>query len=163
VDRLALRGGERVLEVGCGPGAAAELVCAQLTDGHLSAVDRSPVMVERTAARNADAVAAARLCVQVLDLAALAPETVEGPFDVAFAVDVNVVAGPGAGELHRLSTVLVPGGVLHLVHRPPDPAKVAGFEHDLREALPRAGFVVDDVTVAELGEGRILGVRAVWP
>lgn len=44
------------MELGCGPGVAAALVCRQLETGHLLAIDRSAVAVSRTAQRNADRV-----------------------------------------------------------------------------------------------------------
>jgi hypothetical protein len=52
VAQLGLRPEDRVLEFGCGPGAAAELVCDRLGEGTMLAVDRSATAVARTAARN---------------------------------------------------------------------------------------------------------------
>jgi trans-aconitate methyltransferase len=40
-----VRPGERLLEIGCGSGVAAALVCARLDDGRLLAIDRSPVQL----------------------------------------------------------------------------------------------------------------------
>ena len=40
VDALPLRPDMRVLEIGCGPGAAARAVAERLTTGHVLAIDR---------------------------------------------------------------------------------------------------------------------------
>jgi SAM-dependent methyltransferase len=158
VERLALVGDERVLEVGCGAGAAAELVGERLTTGRLVAIDRSASMVERAIARNRALVDAGTLLVRPVPLVEI--DRCDGPFDLAFAIDVNVFGGACEAELERLSEVMVEGGTLHLVHRPP-PGKVEGFAHNLRRVLPAAGYEIEDLSVDELDEGRVLGVRAV--
>jgi len=42
VDALPLQEGMRVLEIGCGPGAAAREVARRIGGGHVHAIDRSP-------------------------------------------------------------------------------------------------------------------------
>ncbi|MET9630757.1 class I SAM-dependent methyltransferase [Lentzea sp. NPDC006480] len=46
VDQLAIRPDDRVLEIGCGQGVAATMVCQLLATGTLTAIDRSTKMVE---------------------------------------------------------------------------------------------------------------------
>ena len=89
VERLQLRPGDRVLEIGCGHGVAATLVCERLGDGGAyTAVDRSPKMIEAAARRNAQHVAAGRaeflvMALEQLDLGARR-------FDVIFAARVGL-------------------------------------------------------------------------
>jgi SAM-dependent methyltransferase len=112
VDVLDPRPSERLLEVGCGPGVAASLVCARLTTGRLTAVDRSAVAVERTLRRCAEHVASGRLEVvhAALDAFALTG------MDAAFSVDVNVFWTTGATrELAVLHRALRPGGRLYVL------------------------------------------------
>lgn len=87
VEELAVRPGDRVLEIGCGHGVAATLVCERLVDGRLTAVDRSSTMIEAAARRNAEHVATGRAEFLVADLEAL--DLGERRFDLVFAVRVR--------------------------------------------------------------------------
>ena len=86
VDTLGLRPSDRVLEVGCGHGVAVSLICARLTSGRITAIDRSQKMVEMAARKNREHVSLGRA---VLRTAAL--ETADfgdERFDKIFAFNV---------------------------------------------------------------------------
>ena len=51
LDRLPLRGGERVLDAGCGTGQVTEALRERLPDGEIVALDASPSMLELARAR----------------------------------------------------------------------------------------------------------------
>jgi trans-aconitate 2-methyltransferase len=51
VDRMTLRGDERVLDAGCGTGRVTAHLRERLPDGHVVALDGSPSMIERARAR----------------------------------------------------------------------------------------------------------------
>ncbi len=117
VDRLAVRPTDRVLEIGCGPGVAASLVCARITQGSMTAIDRSPTAIARTRARNAGHLASGRLTLQQ---AALGKFRSDQPFDKALAVNVNVFwTTPAEAECRTLRAVLAPDGVVQLVYDGP--------------------------------------------
>ena len=118
VDALPLTPDARVVEIGCGPGAAARAVADRVPLGHVLAIDRSARAVEQAIAGSADVIAAGRLsvrCAAIEDLELLPDEQ---PYDLAFAVRVGALDGrhPGAGEraIARLRAVLVPGGRLYI-------------------------------------------------
>src|ERR671925_2084285 len=60
VDTLEVRPADRLLEVGCGHGVAVSLVCERLTTGTITAIDRSPKMIEMATRRNREHVEAGR-------------------------------------------------------------------------------------------------------
>ena len=110
VDGLAIGPADRVLEIGCGHGVAATLVCERLDGGSLTAIDRSPKMIEAAARRNAEHVAAGRaeFLVARLEDADLG----ERRFDVIFAVRVGLFHREPE-RAHRLAERwLAPGGTL---------------------------------------------------
>jgi cyclopropane fatty-acyl-phospholipid synthase-like methyltransferase len=71
VETLAVGPGDRVLEIGCGPGVAASRVCERLVGGKMLAIDRSPIQIERTRKRNEAHLASGRLEVEGVELADL--------------------------------------------------------------------------------------------
>jgi cyclopropane fatty-acyl-phospholipid synthase-like methyltransferase len=116
VDSLPLRDGMRVLEIGCGPGAAARAVAARLGSGHLLGIDRSPRAIAQAEAGSAAEIAAGRLSFRCVAIEEFVRAEGEARFDLAFAFRVGALDGrhPEAGRraLTRLKAALVPGGQL---------------------------------------------------
>ena len=88
VEQLGLRPDDRVLEIGCGHGVAATLVCERLKGGHLTAVDRSRKMIEAARRRNAAYIEAGTAEFLVASLEDL--DLGDRRFDKIFAVRVGL-------------------------------------------------------------------------
>jgi trans-aconitate methyltransferase len=148
---------ERLVELGCGAGVAASLVCDRLTTGHLVAVDRSATAVARTTARNGEHLAAGRLSVVRAEVDALALPAASA--ETVFAVDVNLfwTRDPGR-ELAVLRQVLEPGGALCLLYGK-GPTGQDRITPAVADALRAGGFT--DLAVLSANEGT--GVRARRP
>jgi ubiquinone/menaquinone biosynthesis C-methylase UbiE len=110
VERLDLLPDHRVLEIGCGHGVAATLVCERLTTGRLTAIDRSPKMIDAAARRNARHVAAgtAEFLVATLEDADLGDRR----FDRIFAVRVGLFHREPERAHALAERWLAPGGTL---------------------------------------------------
>jgi SAM-dependent methyltransferase len=93
VDALPLRPGMRVLEIGCGPGAAARAVAQRIGDGQILAIDRSPRAIEQARAAAKPEIASGRLRLRVAAIEDFELEPGEPPFDLAFAIRVGALDG----------------------------------------------------------------------
>ncbi len=119
VDALPLRPGLRVIEIGCGTGAAAREVAQRVGPfGHVLAVDRSAKAIAQLTASGGELISAGRLTARQVAAEELELEPNERRYDIAFAVRVGAFDGrhPHAGSLalRRLSRALVPGGRLFI-------------------------------------------------
>lgn len=117
VDALPLRPGLRVVEIGCGPGAAARAVAERVQPGgHVLAVDRSATAIAQVRSTAAELIEAGLLSPRQAAAEELELEPGEARYDLAFAIRVGAFDGrhPAAGALalERLRSVLVPGGRL---------------------------------------------------
>jgi SAM-dependent methyltransferase len=156
VDALDVAPGDRVLEVGCGHGVAVSLVCARLTDGHITAVDRSPKMIAQAERRNREYAGKARFVTATIEEADLGDEE----YDKAFAVHVAALERPGP-PLAALRPRLAPHGRLYLFSQAPGWRSEGDGEEWARgvgDALAPAGFAVERRLVATLGSGVSAGV-----
>jgi SAM-dependent methyltransferase len=150
VDTLEVRPPEHLLEVGCGHGVAVSLVCERLTTGTITAIDRSPKMIEMATRRNREHVDAGRA---VLEAVALEDADLgDRSFAKVFAFNVapfwlQPEAAFGAVRRH-----LAQDGSFYLFwdarHFAPERALDLGNE--LAERLREGGFSVDRVLVEDL-------------
>lgn len=118
VDALPLRPGLRVLEIGCGPGAAARAIARKIGRGHVLAIDRSAKAVALALGGSTHEIAAGLLSVRRSAIEDFSLEPGEPPYDLAFAIRVGALDGRHP-ELERkaherLAHALKPGGVLYI-------------------------------------------------
>ncbi len=152
LDRLLLRGDERVLDAGCGTGRVTELLRDRLPAGRVVALDASPSMLEQARDRLGDD----RVEYVLADLGRPLPldTMVDAVFsnatfhwvvdhDALFA-NLAAVLRPGAplvaqcGGAGNIASVLE--AVRQVGHRGPEPFHFAGPE-ETRRRLEAVGFV----------------------
>lgn len=118
VDALPLRPGMRVLEIGCGPGAAAREIARRVEDGHVLAIDRSATAVAQAKALSRVEIAAGVMSVRRAAIEDFELEPGEAPHDLALAVRVGSLDGrhPDASRvaLLRIAKALTKKGRLFI-------------------------------------------------
>jgi ubiquinone/menaquinone biosynthesis C-methylase UbiE len=117
VEQLSIGPDDRVLEIGCGHGVAATMVCERLQSGRLTAIDRSARMIEAAARRNAACIEAgkAEFLVMSLEEADLGNRR----FDLVFAVRVGLFHREPERAHALVQPWLAPGGRVQAFFDPP--------------------------------------------
>jgi SAM-dependent methyltransferase len=156
VEQLAARPHDRVLEIGCGRGYAAALLCPHLKTGHLTGVDRSATAIAAARRLNRVWVASGRA---EFRSDALAEADFGGErFDKALAVNVNAFWREPAAEMQALRAVLKPSGVLCLVYQPPAASRMQPIADACARALQQQGFSRVEVRFREPGPRPIVSI-----
>ncbi|MGH2946174.1 MAG: class I SAM-dependent methyltransferase [Solirubrobacteraceae bacterium] len=130
LDRLDLRGDERVLDAGCGTGRVTAALLDRLPHGEVIAVDGSPAMVEQARAR-----LEGRADVRVADLLEL---ELERPVDAILSTATFHWIADHDRLFARLRDALVPGG--RLVAQCGGEGNVAALAEAARRVGARAAF-----------------------
>ena len=144
VDLMDVQPSDHILEIGCGPGAGAELISERLQSGKLFAIDRSESGVDRTKRRCARFVESGRLTVRQIDLATLRVPVKR--LNKVFAFNVNLFwIREAADEVALLHERLVPGGAVYLFYEANRPELVPTIVKKASAALADAGFRVSVV------------------
>jgi trans-aconitate methyltransferase len=143
VDVLDPRPADRILEIGCGVGAAVEAIAARLDLGSIRALDRSPAMIATARARNAAAIASGRAHI---DCAALRDADLgRAAFDRIFAFNVGLFWLRPSAELPAVVRALRPGGALYVFHQAPVPVDMRAPIAALRAELASLGLADSEV------------------
>lgn len=93
IEALPLKKGIRVLEIGCGPGAAAREVARRIDHGHILAIDRSAKAIRQAINSAKEEIAAGSLSFRQVAVERFVLMADEKPFDIAFAVRVGALDG----------------------------------------------------------------------
>ena len=150
VDTLEVRPADRLLEVGCGHGVAVSLVCEKLTTGTITAIDRSPKMIEMATRRNREHVASGRA---VLESVALQDADLgDRRFDKVFAFNVAPFWLQPEAALGSVRDHLAPDGTVYIFWdaRHFAPERAGDLGNELTDRLREGGFSVDKVLVEHL-------------
>lgn len=114
VEALPITAQSRVLEIGCGSGAAARAAARQLDGGHVVAIDRSAKAVALARAGSVAEIESGRMSVRHVAAESFGLQPGELPFDVVFAIRVGALDGrhPDVGRrvMERVRAALAPGG-----------------------------------------------------
>jgi SAM-dependent methyltransferase len=156
-EALSIEPSHRILEVGCGHGVTASLVCERLAAGRFVAIDRSTKMIDMAAERNREHVASGRARFEAVALedADLGGER----FDKVFAVHVAEFWRRPAEALGVVRGLLAPGGALYLFNQTPGwtPDAARGFGERLSGLLEEHGFAAEGIA---LGPANVVCVEA---
>ena len=158
VDSLALKPADHVLEIGCGTGVAASLVCEKLTRGKLVAIDRSATAISAARKHNREHVKNGRASFVTASVSAAKLDGTR--FNKVFGFNVGSLRKEGSTELAALAKVLKPKGELHMFEQPPAASMTAQVAEGWLRALRTNGFVVRDVVFHELEPAPVVSVVA---
>jgi SAM-dependent methyltransferase len=142
VSLLDLRPGDRVLEIGFGPGVALAEACRRVGHGAVVGIDHSQTMLRQAARRNRRAVQEGRLRLVLGSVETLDPG--EGPFDKIFAVNSIAFWPRPVMTLRMLHERLQPGGTIAITEQPrsrgADESATRAAGRRIARQLEAAGF-----------------------
>ena len=116
VDLLDIQPGDRVFEIGCGPGIALEACLARTGNGHVVGLDYSQTMLDQARTRNAEANREGRLDLQLGSFEDM-PIT-GGSFNKICSANVVQFFPDRAAAFHKIFSILKPKGVVATTYMP---------------------------------------------
>lgn len=115
---MPLRAGIRVLEIGCGPGAAAREIAMRIGNGHIVAIDRSAKAIRLAIGTSGAEIARGNLSYRQVAIEDFELAHGEQSFDLAFAVRVGALDGRHpeieAAALQKIAKALTKRGKLFI-------------------------------------------------
>src|SRR3954452_2059942 len=150
VDTLQVRPADRLLEVGCGHGVAVSLVCERLTTGTITAIDRSPKMIEMATRRNREHVGAGKAVLKAVALEEA--DFGDRRFDKVFAFNVAPFWLQPEAAFGAVREHLARDGAVYLFWdaRHSAPGRARDLGNELADRLREARFFVDRVLIEDL-------------
>ena len=152
--------GDRVLEIGFGPGVTIAKLAALIGNGAVAGIDSSRVMVSQARLRNAAAITAGRVDLRWGSVASL--PFADDQFDRALAVNSFHHWPEPAADLGEVKRVLRPGGVLVIAEQPVWAANGADdcrIAEALAAQLTAAGFARVEVITRRMWQAPTIVVR----
>jgi cyclopropane fatty-acyl-phospholipid synthase-like methyltransferase len=153
IELLTMQPSDHVLEIGCGNGTAAALVCERLIDGKVAGIDRSETQIRLARQRNRACISSGKATFHVMSLE---DATLDGAqFDVIFAINVNAFWLRHERPLAAVKRLLKPAGAFYVFYEHPATAQTRDVSQALRENLMQAGFTIEQESSA-----RVYGLKS---
>jgi cyclopropane fatty-acyl-phospholipid synthase-like methyltransferase len=164
VELLQIGDGDRVLEIGFGPGLAIELAARRAQSGTVVGVDHSEMMLRQASRRNRAAIAAGRVQLHLASAEEL-PAFAE-LFDKVMASNVYMFLDDAVATLRRWLVVMRPGGWIAITHqsrrRGATDADTARDADRIAADLGAAGFTgvrIETLEIKPVNAACVLGRR----
>jgi SAM-dependent methyltransferase len=160
MDMLDVQSADSILEIGCGPGLLAGLICQRLQRGKYTAIDKSAPMIAKARKRNAGFIKSGTAEFIVRDVAKAELQATR--FDKVVAFNVNFFWKNPREELKIIRSAMKPEGSVFVFYQAPYEITVeaaAPIERNLEEN----GFTVVSTRVKKLLPTSAFCVRARFP
>lgn len=138
-EKLQLRTGDTLLEIGYGPGITLRKVADNLTSGFIAGIDHSEIMFKQASGRNRNHIenAKAKLeCGTIWDL-----KYPEKYFDIIYGSNVHFFWKNPVDEFKKLVSLLKPNGRLVMVFQP----RWTKTEEEVRQVAEKTKMQYEDV------------------
>jgi SAM-dependent methyltransferase len=139
---LDVKPGDRVLEVGFGPGMAIEALGNIVTQGLVAGIDHSEEMLRHATRRNAEAIERGRIVLR--RASASEPPAFEAPFDKILTINSIHFWSEPVECLRKLRKLLRPGGLMAVTLQPrtrtATDATTTILGQEIAAKLEQAGF-----------------------
>lgn len=145
VSLMNVKPGERILEIGYGPGVAIKKIGKKIGNGKIVGVDHSLTMLKQAAKRNSDLLERDKLLLHAGTIDDLNRHIL---FDKVFAINVNLFWKDPVGEMKKIYNLLNPYGELFIALQPyyaKDDNHVRKISVDIESQMIKAGFTIKTV------------------
>ena len=160
VEVLDVQPNERILEIGCGNGAALAELSKTLVDGIAVGVDRSKTAIVAARKRLEREIAQGKAKLIHVSLESV---RINQNFDKAFTVNINAFWLSPHGVLPRLRQLLIPHGIFFLFYEPPSSTQLKKIESKSLFHLQEFGFEIKMVKRKILNKRELIGIAALNP
>jgi SAM-dependent methyltransferase len=159
---LEIQPGDRVLEIGFGPGVTIQQLATLVGDGSVAGIDRSAVMMTQARRRNARAIQEGRVDLRQGSVERL--PFADAEFDRVLAANSFHHWPNPIANLWEVMRVLKPGGRLVIAQQPVWTARDADdvrFAHDLTEQVETAGLAHVETVSRRMWPAPTICVRSI--
>ena len=155
---LNVKPGQHILEIGCGVGILAEQICNTLSNGCLTAIDKSAAMVDKAKKRNQAFIENQLASFTIANFKDVSLE--QSYYDTIVAFNVNFFWKDARAELESIRRSLKQTGRLFVFYQSPFEIEISAAE-PIKENLLLNSFKIIDVELKRLSPASAFCITAI--